>query len=192
MRSRRILAVLAILGIVLAVAACLPANTPTPALTPVTLQLKSLPAAQFAGFYAAAQNGYYRNESLDVTLLPGSVEIDVLQTVLGGKAQFGVAGAIELIPARADGKPLRAIGTIFRRNPNVFFALTSTGITRPQDFVGKKIRSVSDMPLILHAMTARVGSPAVWESGRSAVGDRRDAIHSLRAKRGRILRTYVI
>lgn len=157
MSIRRFLSALLLLGIVLGFPACAPAAIPAPALTPVTLQLKFDPGAQFAGFYAAIQNGYYRDEGLDVTPLPGSVNIDVLQTVLDGKAHFGVAGAIELIPARANGEPLRAIGTIFRRNPNVFFSLSTSGITRPQDFVGKKIRSVSDMPLMLHAVAARVG-----------------------------------
>jgi NitT/TauT family transport system substrate-binding protein len=157
MISRRFLAILPVFGIVLAVTACAPANTSAPAFTPVTLQLKFVHGAQFAGFYAAAENGYYRTEGLDLTLVPGSVDINVLDTVLAGKAQFGVAGAIDLIPARADGKPLRAIGAIYRRNPNIFISLASAGITRPQDFVDKRIRSVSDMPLILHAMMGRLG-----------------------------------
>ncbi len=128
-----------------------------PALTPVTVQLKFLHDAQFGGFYAADQKGYYAAEGLAVTLLPGATDIDVLKSVVDGKAQFGVAGAVELIPARAEGKPVRAIASIYRRNPTVFFALANTGITRPQDFVGKKIRAISDQPLILHAMMARLG-----------------------------------
>jgi NitT/TauT family transport system substrate-binding protein len=157
MRSRRFLALLAVFSIVLTVTACGPTSTPAPALTPVTLQLKFVHGAQFAGFYAAVENCYYRDEGLQVTLMPGGADINVLDTVLGGKGQFGVAGAIDLIPARADGKPLRAVGVIYRRNPNIFISLASAGITRPQDFVGKKIRSVSDMPLILHAMMGRLG-----------------------------------
>jgi NitT/TauT family transport system substrate-binding protein len=157
MRAFHFLAGFLVLVTVLSAAACVPTGTPTPPLTPITLQLKAAHAAQFAGFYAAAQKGYYQAEGLDVTLLPGSADINILDRVLDGKAQFGVAGAVDLIPARADGKPLVAVSTVFRRNANVLFALSSTGITRPQDFVGKKIRSVADMPLILHAMTARVG-----------------------------------
>jgi NitT/TauT family transport system substrate-binding protein len=157
MRTRRFVAVLPVFVIVFAAAGCAPTGTPSPTLTPITLQLKAAHSAQFAGFYAAAQNGYFQAEGLVVTLLPGSADINIPDRVLNGAAQFGVAGAIDLIPARAGGEPLVAIGTIFRRNANVLFALSSTGITRPQDFVGKKIRSVADMPLILHAMTTRVG-----------------------------------
>ncbi|MCX6028325.1 MAG: ABC transporter substrate-binding protein [Chloroflexi bacterium] len=157
MSTLRFFAILLILTAVTSACASAPTATPTPALTPVTLQLKFVHGAQFAGFYAAAENGYYRNEGLDVALLPGAVEIDVLKTVLDGKAQFGVIGAVDLIPARADGRPVSAISTVYRRNPNIFISLTSAGVTRPQDFVGKKIRSVSDMPLILHSMMGRLG-----------------------------------
>jgi NitT/TauT family transport system substrate-binding protein len=157
MKATRWIAAFFVFGLIVSVAACAPAATPTRVLMPVTVQLKFDHSAQFAGFYAAAQNGYYRDEGLDVRLLAGSADIDVLDMILSDKAQFGVCGAVELIPARADGKLVRAIGVTFRRNSNVLFALTSTGITRPQDFIGKKIRSVSDMPLILHTMMARLG-----------------------------------
>jgi len=137
-------------------AACGPQEVEKPP-DEVTVQLKWTHDAQFGGFYAADQKGYYAAEGLAVTLLPGGPDIDVLRSVVDGKAQFGVAGAVELIPARAEGKPVRAIATTYRRNPTVFFALSSTGITRPQDFAGKKIRAISDQPLVLHAMTARLG-----------------------------------
>jgi NitT/TauT family transport system substrate-binding protein len=137
--------------------ACTPPQSAKVELTPVTVQLKWTHDAQFAGLYTADQKGYFTEEGLAVTFIPGGANVDPISAVLDGKAQFGIAGATELIASRAQGKPVRAIATIFRRNPTVFFALASTGITRPQDFVGKKIRSVSDQPLVLHAMTAHVG-----------------------------------
>jgi ABC-type nitrate/sulfonate/bicarbonate transport system substrate-binding protein len=144
-----------IVVVTLILAACVPAKRP--ALTPITIQLKWTHAAQFGGFYAADQKGYYAAQGLAAAFVEGGPGINVLDAVAGGSAQFGVAGASDLILARAQGKPLRALAVIYRRNPNVWVALESTGITRPQDFVGKKIRSVSDMPPMLHAMTARVG-----------------------------------
>lgn len=145
---------LIIAGVVLS--ACT-SKTPLPPLTKITFQLKWLHDAQFGGFYAAEQKGYYANERLAVTFVPGAPDIDVQKSVVEGKAQFGLAGAVELISGRAEGKPVRAIATTYRRSPTVFFALANTGITRPQDFVGKKIRAVSDQPLVLHAMMTRVG-----------------------------------
>ena len=127
------------------------------ALTPVTVQLAWTHQAQFAGLYAADQKGYFAAEGLDVTFVEGGAGVDKLAPVLDGSAQFGVAGADELILARAEGKPLRAIATIYRRSPIVFIALSEKGITRPQDFVGKTIRAPANVAPSLHAMMARVG-----------------------------------
>ena len=138
-------------------AACGPTVAPTPALTRITVQLRWTHEAQFGGFYAADQNGYYSAEGLAVTFVQGGPVIDLLTPVLDGTAQFGVAGADELILARAAGKPLRAIATTYRRSPIVFFALADSGITRPQDFVGKTIRVVPGQAPTFHAMMARVG-----------------------------------
>ena len=62
-----------------------------------------------------------------------------------------------MILARAAGKAVRSIAVIYRRNPIAFFALADTGITRPQDFVGKQIRSAITVDQTLRAMMARVG-----------------------------------
>lgn len=70
-----------------------------------------------------------------------------------------MAPAETLIAARAQGAPLRAIATIYRRNPLVYFAKVDSGITRPQDFIGKTIRASAFQMAVLHAMTARVGIP---------------------------------
>jgi NitT/TauT family transport system substrate-binding protein len=141
-----------VLGLITGVAAC----APTPKLTPVTVQLLAPHNADFAGFYAADQKGYYAAEGLAVTFLEGGSNVDHLTPVINGAAQFGVTGADVLIMKRTEGKPLRAIATIFRRNPQVFVALADSGIKRPQDFVGKVIR-VGTSTALLHAMTAHVG-----------------------------------
>jgi len=143
----------------LTLSGCSPAATPESDLTPVTVQLKWLHTSQFAGFYVADQKGFYSDEGLIVTFIQGGTNIDALKPVVDGTAQFGIASAIELLSLRATGAPVTAISTIFHRNPTVFFALSSTGITKPSDLIGKKIRAVSDQPLILHTMMANVDIP---------------------------------
>jgi NitT/TauT family transport system substrate-binding protein len=138
-------------------AACNPKATPATELTPVTVQFEWTHQAEFAGFYAADQKGYYAEEGLLVTFLPGGPAVDNLATVIGGQAQFGIALADQLIVSRADGSPLRAITAVYRLSPVVFFSLADTGITRPQDFAGKTIRVPMPLVTTLHAMTARVG-----------------------------------
>ena len=146
---------LALGGLLIFAAAC--GTTPTPSPTPVTVQLSFTHQAEFAGFYAADQLGYYAAEGLQVSFLEGGPEVDYLAPVVKGEAQFGVAQPADLILARSAGDPLRSVAAIYRRSPVAFIALASTGITRPQDFVGKKIRSTKTLDLTLRAMTARVG-----------------------------------
>ena len=121
------------------------------------MQLKWLHQAQFAGFYAADQNGYYAEEGLKVTFVEGGVGVDLLAPVVDGTAQFAIADAANLTVARAKGKPLTAIGVVYRRSPLVFVSLAEAGIVRPEDIVGKSIRLTSDVAPAFHAMMARVG-----------------------------------
>lgn len=139
----------------LALNAC--GESPSAALSPVTVQLQWTHQAQFAGFYAADQNGYYSEEGLDITFLEGGAEVDRLSPVIDGNAQFSMATADEIILWRAEGKPVRAIAVVYRRSPIVFIALKQTGITKPQDFAGKTIRVSANLVPSLHAMTTRIG-----------------------------------
>jgi NitT/TauT family transport system substrate-binding protein len=158
---KRIIAPLLVLGL----PACNPGLFPTPALTPVTLQLSFTHQAEFAGFYAADQLGYYAEEGLAVTFAEGGPEVDFITPVVDGSARFGVAQPADVILTRAAGKPVRTIAAIYRYNPVVFFALSETGIKRPQDFVGKKIRSTVTADQTLRAMMSKVGiSPDQYES----------------------------
>ena len=144
-------------GALVALAACTPAAPSTATLTPVTVQLRWIHNAQFAGIYAADQNGYYADEGLVVTLVEGGPKVDLIQPVIDGAAQFGIANADGLILARTAGLPVRAIATIYRRSPTVFIALAASGIVRPQDFAGKRIRVVPASRPIMQAMLAQVG-----------------------------------
>jgi ABC-type nitrate/sulfonate/bicarbonate transport system substrate-binding protein len=129
----------------------------TPTLTPVTVQLVWTHSAQFAGLYAADQNGTYAAEGLGVSFIEGGGTVDFIAPVLNGEAQFGITAGDLLITARAEGKPLRAIATILRRDPYVFFALSESGIRRPDDFAGKTLLVWPTARPRLYAMLARVG-----------------------------------
>ena len=154
-RIKNISFVLLTVLVAVTLTSCGPKAT-TQALTPISVQIKWLHQAQFAGLYAADQNGYYAAEGLKVNFIEGGPTVDLEKSVLEGTAQFGVIGADTLISARSDGKPLRAIAVIYRRNPLVFMALANSGITRPQDFVGKTVQADTGV-ITLHAMLAKVG-----------------------------------
>jgi NitT/TauT family transport system substrate-binding protein len=147
------LAFLAVMGLT----ACTSTPAPTPPPTPVTVQLSFTHQAEFAGLYAADQLGYYAAEGLQVSFLEGGPEVEYLAPVENGTAQFGLAQPPDIVLARAAGKPLRSIAAIYRRSPVAFITLQRSGITRPQDFVDKKIRTTKTLDLTLRAMTERVG-----------------------------------
>ena len=137
-KSARRLVVL-LLVLTLSMVACVPNATPVPPLNPVNVQLKWVHQAQFAGFYAAAEEGYYAEEKIGITLSPGGAGIDILDEVTSGRAQFGVIRADKLIIARAKGDPVRAIATTYRRNPFVLVTMAASGITKPSDLAGHTV-----------------------------------------------------
>lgn len=128
-----------------------------PDLIPITVQLSWTHQAEFAGLYAAEQQGYFQEEGLRVVFVEGGPEVDFIAPVADGRAEFGIAQPADLILARAAGKPVRSIAVIFRRSPIVFFSLHDSGIIRPQDFIGRKIRTAVTIDQTLQAMMSKQG-----------------------------------
>src|SRR5262249_60717835 len=79
----------------------------------VTLQLKWVTQAQFAGYYAAKAKGFYEGEKLDVTIRPGGPDIVPEQVVAGGGAQVGIDWPPALLSARDQGAPVVNIAQSF-------------------------------------------------------------------------------
>ncbi len=108
------------------------------ALENVTLQLKWTHQFQFAGYYAAKEQGYYREAGLNVHLEEATPDTDPITSVLDGKAQFGV-GTSSLLLARNAGKPVVALAVIFQHSPYVLFAAKHKGIESLHDLVDKRV-----------------------------------------------------
>jgi len=105
----------------------------------ITVRLKWLHQAQFAGLYAAVEKGFYEQENLEVILVPYSYEEQPIDMVIEGKSEFGIIGGNLIIQARADGLPVTTIGVIYQKNPLCCYSLKESGIIKPQDFIGKTI-----------------------------------------------------
>ena len=109
------------------------------ALTPVKLQLQWFFQAQFAGYIAAVDKGFYKEQGLDVQLIEGGVDI-VPQTVLAtGKADYAVAWVPKALASREQGAGITDVGQIFARSGTYQVAWKDSGITSPAQFKGKKI-----------------------------------------------------
>ncbi|NIA15009.1 MAG: ABC transporter substrate-binding protein [Nitrospiraceae bacterium] len=108
----------------------------------VALHLKWMHAFQFAGYYAAREQGYYREAGLEVTINAASAESQAIDTVLAGDAQYGVWGS-ELLNERLGGKPLVVLAVIFQHSPYVVLSREDSGIRVPSDMIGRTVMVAS-------------------------------------------------
>ena len=97
-------------------------------LTPVTLQSKWVVQSQFAGFYAAVDQGFYEDEGLDVTIRAGGPDIVPEQVVLGGQAEFGINWLDSLLATRDQGQEIVNIGQVFARSGMTEVTWKDTGL----------------------------------------------------------------
>jgi NitT/TauT family transport system substrate-binding protein len=109
------------------------------ALDDVTLQLKWVTQAQFAGYYVALERGYFEEEGLNVTIRPGGPDIAPPQVIAGGGADVIVEWMPAALAAREAGLPLVNIAQPFARSGMMLTCLADTGITGPEDFPGRTL-----------------------------------------------------
>jgi len=107
--------------------------------TPVSLQLQWFVQAQFGGYYAAKDKGYYDEQCLDITILEGGVDI-VPQTVLAqGGADFAISWVPKALASREQGAGIVDVAQVFQRSGTLQVSFADKGITTATDFKGKKI-----------------------------------------------------
>jgi len=105
----------------------------------VTLQLKWVTQAQFAGYYVAQAKGFYEEEGLNVTILPGGPDIAPTQVIAGGGADVVIDWMPSALAAREKGVPLVNIAQPFKSSGLMLTCLKETGITKPEDLRGKVV-----------------------------------------------------
>ena len=105
----------------------------------VTLQLKWVTQAQFAGYYVAAEKGFYAEENLDVTIKPGGPDIAPGQVLAGGGADVILDWMPSALASREKGLMLVNIAQPFKSSGMMLTCRKDTGITSPADFKGKTL-----------------------------------------------------
>ncbi len=105
----------------------------------VTVQLKWLPQAQFAGYYVAQAKGYYKAEGLDVTIKAGGPDISPVQVIAGKGADVVVNWMPDALAAREAGVPLVNIAQVFNRSGMMLTCKKSSGVSTPKDLKGKTL-----------------------------------------------------
>src|SRR5438128_6635289 len=106
-------------------------------LTKVRFQLQWVAQSQFAGYYAALDQGYYKDAGLDVSLLLGGPNINNVQVVATGGADIGTAWLPNMLQSREGGTDLISIAQIFQRSGTRMASFKAANITSPKDMAGK-------------------------------------------------------
>jgi NitT/TauT family transport system substrate-binding protein len=139
-------------------------------LTKVTLQLKWVTQAQFAGYYAAAAKGYYKQAGLDVNIKVGGPDIIPEQVVAGGQAEFGLDWLPSLMSARDQGTKLINIAQVFARSGMTEITWKDSGINTVAKMKGKKVGNwLGGNEFELFAALSRAGMDPVHNKGVTIV-----------------------
>jgi NitT/TauT family transport system substrate-binding protein len=144
--------------------ACQPAK---PEAASITIQLNFLPDPEFAGYYLAAEKGFFAEENLTVTFKPWVEGVESNLSLTNGEAEFAVLGMGEYsgLHSGTNVKPV-ALMALFQSSPLLIFSLAESGITKPQDLEGRLVASKGEFwdSLIKQAMTKTGADPdkATW------------------------------
>ncbi len=112
---------------------------PAHAADTVTLQLKWVTQAQFAGYYVAADKGFYKEEGLEVNILPGGPDVAPAQVIAGGGADVVVDWMPSALAAREQGLALVNIAQPFKSSGMMLTCLKESGVSSPADFSDKTL-----------------------------------------------------
>ncbi|MCI5073563.1 ABC transporter substrate-binding protein [Oricola sp.] len=110
------------------------------AATPLTMQAAWINDAEFSGYFAAIDSGFYGEEGLDLTYLSGGPDVIPESSIIAGKADLALTTPDTTIKAIVEqGAPFKIIGAQYQKNPIGIVSLTSNPIATPQDLVGKTL-----------------------------------------------------
>jgi len=110
-------------------------------LTPVTLQLQWVAQAQFAGYYAAVEQGYYKDEGLDVKIKEAGTDTVPIKSVADGDADYAISWVPKVLGSIEQGVNVTDVAQIFERSGTTQISFKDKDITTAADLKGKKVGS---------------------------------------------------
>ena len=116
-----------------------PAPSAANALVKVRFQTDWFPQPEHGGYYQALAKGYYAAEGLDVEILPGGPNAQVMTTVAVGRADLGMTDGDDVIVAIARGVPIKMVGAEMQREPQGILFHAEHPLRRLQDLEGKTL-----------------------------------------------------
>jgi len=123
---------------------CAPVNTASttatqPRVDNVSLQLQWVTQAQFAGYYVALEKGWYKDEGINLTIIPGAPDVVAIDLVVSGHRDFATALLADLTLAVQSKKPIISLAQIQQKNGLLLVSKKDSGIATPVDFAGKRV-----------------------------------------------------
>ena len=126
---------------------------------PLSIQLQWVTQAQFAGYFVAHELGFYADEGLEVTILESQGDLQPVEVVAAGDAEFGVTWAPKVLKANEQGADLVNIAQIFQRSGTVLVSFAEAGIESAFDLVLHRIGFwPNDNEFEIYATTFHIGS----------------------------------
>jgi NitT/TauT family transport system substrate-binding protein len=114
-------------------------SAPSGDLTKVKLQLQWFTQAQFAGYFAAIEEGYYEELGLDVEIVEGGVDIVPATQLASGAVDFALSWVPKVLASREQGAEVTNISQVFQRSGTLQVSWADDGISDPADLEGKKV-----------------------------------------------------
>lgn len=105
----------------------------------VSLQLQWFIQTQFAGYFAAQDQGFYADQCLDVSIVEGGVDIVPQQQLADGAVDFALAWVPKALASREAGANIVNIAQVFQRSGTLQVSFAAAGITAPSDFADKTV-----------------------------------------------------
>ncbi len=109
--------------------------------TKIKLQLQWVAQAQFAGYYAAKDQGYYADEGLDVEIVEGGADIVPQDVLSAGDVDYAISWVPKVLGSIEKGAKITDVAQIFERSGTTQISMKDKGITSPTQFAGKNIGS---------------------------------------------------
>ncbi|WFE76963.1 ABC transporter substrate-binding protein [Roseinatronobacter sp. S2] len=123
--------------------------------TPFTMQSAWINDAEFAGYFIGLDQGYYTEEGLDLTYLPGGPDVIPESSIIAGRADLSLTTPDTTIKAIVEqGAPFKIIGAQYQKNPIGIVSLAKSPILTPQDMIGKTIAVPPVNTISVEAMLA--------------------------------------
>ena len=113
----------------------------TAELTEVTLQLQWVAQAQFAGYYAAVEEGYYEEVGLDVEIVEGGPDIVPQDVLSAGDVDYAISWVPKVLGSIEQGAKITNVAQIFERSATTQISFKDKNITSPAQLAGKKVGS---------------------------------------------------